>query len=170
MIKPMIAEEVSRLSAHAAAEADRKRIARAGELFESMVAAEVFPEFLTIPAYKELIESEGFAMISEEVSEVEWEWEQDRWKGVKRPYTAKDVVRLRGSMRIEHTLAARWVREALEEPPLQSLRPRPRHAYWEPGCAGGPVRPQSDLRQRMAGGGGCEPCWPDISRSEPLPL
>ena len=44
-------------------------------------------------------------MISEEVSEVEYEWKQSRWSGITRPYKAKDVVRLRGSLRIEHTLA-----------------------------------------------------------------
>ena len=33
-------------------------------------------------------------------------WETDaRWRGVKRPYTAEDVVRLRGSVQIEYTLA-----------------------------------------------------------------
>src|SRR5690349_10045315 len=33
-------------------------------------------------------------------------WKTDpRWKGVTRPYTADDVVRLRGSVQIEHTLA-----------------------------------------------------------------
>ncbi|WP_181349592.1 isocitrate lyase [Thalassobacillus sp. CUG 92003] len=32
-------------------------------------------------------------------------WEQDRWKGVTRPYNAEDVIRLRGSLDIEHTLA-----------------------------------------------------------------
>src|SRR3954452_8435944 len=31
--------------------------------------------------------------------------ENPRWKGVKRNYTAEDVVRLRGSVQIEHTLA-----------------------------------------------------------------
>jgi isocitrate lyase len=29
----------------------------------------------------------------------------NRWKGVERPYTAEDVLRLRGSIHIEHTLA-----------------------------------------------------------------
>jgi isocitrate lyase len=29
----------------------------------------------------------------------------DRWTGIERPYTSKDVERLRGSVRIEHTLA-----------------------------------------------------------------
>jgi len=31
----------------------------------------------------------------------------DRWIGIERPYTAQDVERLRGSVRIEHTLARR---------------------------------------------------------------
>ena len=31
----------------------------------------------------------------------------ERWKGVERPYTAEDVVRLRGSVQVEHTLARR---------------------------------------------------------------
>jgi isocitrate lyase len=33
-------------------------------------------------------------------------WASDeRWKGITRPYTAEDVVRLRGSVQVEHTLA-----------------------------------------------------------------
>jgi len=33
-------------------------------------------------------------------------WAEDaRWKGIERPYTAEDVVRLRGSIQVEHTLA-----------------------------------------------------------------
>src|ERR687898_43471 len=32
-------------------------------------------------------------------------WESERWDGIRRPYTADDVARLRGSVRIEHTLA-----------------------------------------------------------------
>src|SRR5919106_6628877 len=33
------------------------------------------------------------------------EWEGERWAGIERPYTADDVARLRGSVRIEYTLA-----------------------------------------------------------------
>jgi isocitrate lyase len=34
------------------------------------------------------------------------EWEADaRWRGIQRDYNAEDVVRLRGSVRVEHTLA-----------------------------------------------------------------
>ncbi len=35
-----------------------------------------------------------------------YEWANNpRWKGIERPYTAEDVLRLRGSVQIEHTLA-----------------------------------------------------------------
>ncbi len=35
-------------------------------------------------------------------------WAEDaRWQGVQRPYAAEDVIRYRGSLAIEHTLAAR---------------------------------------------------------------
>jgi isocitrate lyase len=38
-------------------------------------------------------------------SRIAREWDGERWEGIERPYTADDVVRLRGSIRIEHTLA-----------------------------------------------------------------
>ncbi|MFL6715676.1 MAG: isocitrate lyase, partial [Burkholderiaceae bacterium] len=44
----------------------------------------------------------------EQIQALEKDWaENSRWEGVKRPYTAEDVVRLRGSMQIEHTIAKR---------------------------------------------------------------
>ena len=34
------------------------------------------------------------------------EWHDNpRWKGIKRPYKAEDVIRLRGNVQIDHTLA-----------------------------------------------------------------
>jgi isocitrate lyase len=40
------------------------------------------------------------------IAELEAAWsEQDRWTGVRRDYSAADVIRLRGSMAIDHTLA-----------------------------------------------------------------
>jgi isocitrate lyase len=43
-----------------------------------------------------------------QVRELERRWEADeRWAGIERPYTAEDVVRLRGSVLVEHTLARR---------------------------------------------------------------
>lgn len=42
------------------------------------------------------------------VRDLEYEWETDpRWKNITRTYSAEDVVRLRGSVTVEHTLARR---------------------------------------------------------------
>jgi isocitrate lyase len=44
----------------------------------------------------------------ERIKKLEGNWEMDeRWKGITRPYTAEDVIKLRGSLDIEYTLARR---------------------------------------------------------------
>ncbi|WP_119157010.1 isocitrate lyase [Caldimonas tepidiphila] len=44
----------------------------------------------------------------QQIAALEKDWaENPRWQGIKRGYTAADVVRLRGSVQIEHTLAKR---------------------------------------------------------------
>jgi isocitrate lyase len=44
----------------------------------------------------------------QQATALEKDWaENPRWKGIKRGYSAADVVRLRGSVQIEHTLAKR---------------------------------------------------------------
>jgi isocitrate lyase len=44
----------------------------------------------------------------QQIQELNKDWaENPRWKGIKRNYSAEDVVRLRGSVQIEHTLAKR---------------------------------------------------------------
>jgi isocitrate lyase len=61
-----------------------------------------------------------------EAQRLQKEWnENTRWKGIKRGYTADDVVRLRGSVQPEHTLAKRgaerlW-KSINEEPFVNSL-------------------------------------------------
>jgi len=42
---------------------------------------------------------------SDAVAQIEEGWRGERWEGITRPYSAEDVVRLRGSVQIEHTLA-----------------------------------------------------------------
>src|SRR5256885_3611262 len=43
-----------------------------------------------------------------EAARLKKDWaENPRWKGIKRAYAAEDVVRLRGSIQVEHTLARR---------------------------------------------------------------
>jgi len=45
-------------------------------------------------------------MIPKTAGQIEQEWSADpRWKGVQRGYSAADVVRLRGSVQVEHSLA-----------------------------------------------------------------
>ncbi|MCE3046451.1 isocitrate lyase [Legionella sp. 16cNR16C] len=42
----------------------------------------------------------------DQIIELETDWKNNsRWKGIKRPYSAKDVVQLRPSLQIEYTLA-----------------------------------------------------------------
>lgn len=42
----------------------------------------------------------------ERIAKLEESWKMDsRWKGIERPYSAEEVIRLRGSIDIEHTLA-----------------------------------------------------------------
>ena len=51
---------------------------------------------------------------NEENQEIVQQWSGERWKGIERPYTARDVTRLRGSIRIEHTLADKGARRLWE--------------------------------------------------------
>jgi isocitrate lyase len=45
-------------------------------------------------------------MADQRAKQLQESWELDnRWKGIQRPYTAEDVIRLRGSIDVEHTLA-----------------------------------------------------------------
>jgi isocitrate lyase len=44
------------------------------------------------------------AFLSEKELQADWQ-NNPRWKGIKRPYSAADVVRLRGTVPVEHTLA-----------------------------------------------------------------
>lgn len=47
-------------------------------------------------------------MTNERAQQLQENWEMDsRWKGITRPYSAEEVIKLRGSIDIEHTLARR---------------------------------------------------------------
>ncbi|MEQ5186037.1 isocitrate lyase [Providencia rettgeri] len=41
----------------------------------------------------------------EQIAQLENEWKKSRWKGITRPYAAEEVIKLRGSVNPEHTLA-----------------------------------------------------------------
>ncbi|TSC61945.1 MAG: isocitrate lyase [Parcubacteria group bacterium Gr01-1014_48] len=61
---------------------------------------------------------------SKDALECEWE-ENPRWAGITRPYSADDVLNLRGSLAIKHTLASRGARklwyDLAHEPFVQAL-------------------------------------------------
>ncbi|HKT21175.1 MAG TPA: isocitrate lyase/phosphoenolpyruvate mutase family protein, partial [Nitrososphaerales archaeon] len=38
-------------------------------------------------------------------SDLQEEWKEKRWEGIVRPYAAEDVARLRGTLKVEHTVA-----------------------------------------------------------------
>ncbi|MDX9721133.1 MAG: isocitrate lyase, partial [Myxococcota bacterium] len=45
-------------------------------------------------------------MWKEDAEQLEKRWQRDeRWSGIRRAYPASDVIRLRGSVRVEYTLA-----------------------------------------------------------------
>ena len=46
-------------------------------------------------------------MRSEQAKQLEESWQDERWNGITRPYKAEDVIRLRGSLEIEYTIARR---------------------------------------------------------------
>jgi isocitrate lyase len=61
-----------------------------------------------------------------EAQKLQKEWaESPRWRGIKRGYTAEEVVRLRGSLNVEHTLARRGAEKlwklVTEEPFVNTL-------------------------------------------------
>jgi len=48
----------------------------------------------------------GPSTVEEQAVALENEWKENaRWSGIERPYSAQDVLRLRGSFAVEHTLA-----------------------------------------------------------------
>src|ERR1700730_14386686 len=71
-------------------------------------------------------EEEKTAQYALAIDCMNYEWAKNRrWKGIERPYTAEDVLRLRGSLEIEHTLAPLGAERLWElwqpEPYLKSL-------------------------------------------------
>jgi len=43
--------------------------------------------------------------VQQQVKDLNNSWKGERWNGVERPYSAEDVLKLRGTIKIEHTLA-----------------------------------------------------------------
>ena len=167
-------------------------------LIDDIVASDEFTEFLTLPAYDDAaVESVTRSpalptIVSRDIARRVTtrmpltEIDNDRracpideelriaggptprWDGIRRDYTAEDVVRLRGSMsRRAHAWRGSGPR-GCGGCSRRALRPRPRGAHRQPGRADGRGRAEGDLRQRLAGGRRRQPRRPDVSRPEPL--
>lgn len=66
---------------------------------------------------------------TEAVRELELEWAADpRWEGIQRDYSAADVVRLRGSVQEEHTLARRGAEKLWRQLTVQAQTGEYTHA------------------------------------------
>src|SRR3954453_23739299 len=105
----------------------------------------------------------------------------ERWNGIERPYSTEEVERLRGTIRIEHTLArlgAERLWQLLQEEDyvgalgamtggqaVQMVKAGLKAVY----LSGWPGGADGDLVERRAGRGGWEPARAGLSRPEPLP-
>jgi isocitrate lyase len=96
---------------------------------------------------------------------LEREWATaERWHGIERSYTGEDVVRLRGTVQVEHTLArlgAERLWRLLHEDEYVADDRRAGRADGEGG-------PPGDLPLRLAGRGRREPLRLHVPRPEPL--
>ena len=96
--------------------------------------------------------------------QIKLDWANNpRWNGVKRNYTAEDVVRLRGTVHVEHSLARLGAEKLWSSLHSEAVRQRARRADRQPGDAAGQGRPQGDLSVRLAGRGRRERRRRDVS-------
>ncbi len=94
---------------------------------------------------------------TQQIEELNKEWTNPRWEGITRPYSAEEVVKLRGSVNPECTLAQlgaaklwRLLHGEAKKGYVNSLG-----ALTGGGLAAGEGGYRSHLSLRLAGGGGC---------------
>ena len=104
-----------------------------------------------------------------EASQLESRWAKDpRWNGVERTYTAEDVVRLRGSVKVEFSLARRGAAK------LWELLHSKEYVHTFGALTGAQAVQmvkaglQAIYHERMAGRGGRQSRRADVSGSEHL--
>ncbi len=100
------------------------------------------------------------------VDAIKLDWANNpRWNGVKRNYTAEDVVRLRGTVHVEHSLARIGAEKLWSYSAQGAVRQRARRADRQSGDAAGQGRPEGDLSFGLAGRGRRERRRRDVSGS-----
>ncbi len=97
------------LVAQETAQLQGARLPEAVALFTELCLAPTFAEFLTVPAYARLeltsFTSPQSATQGAVMSSTPSDLLARRFEGIRRPYSQADVERLRGSVKVEHTLA-----------------------------------------------------------------
>jgi malate synthase len=108
--------------------ATQHRLEEAAALLDELVLGADFAEFLTLPGYRQLVTHDhtpgsGGRMRKENGIEAQESRLREQWDsardGIRRTYAPADVVRLRGSVQVEHTLAKRGaerLRELMARP------------------------------------------------------
>jgi isocitrate lyase len=77
---------------------------------------------------------------TQQIEELKKEWTKPRWEGITRPYSAEDVVKLRGSVNPECTLAQLGAAKDVAAAARRSekrLHQQPRRADRRAGAAAG---------------------------------
>lgn len=76
---------------------------------------------------------------TQQIEELQKEWTQPRWEGITRPYSAEDVVKLRGSVNPECTLAQLGAAKCgvCCTVSRKRLHQQPRRTDWRSGAATG---------------------------------
>lgn len=76
---------------------------------------------------------------TQQIEELQKEWTQPRWEGITRPYSAEDVVKLRGSVNPECTLAQLGAAKCGDCCTVNRKRlyQQPRRTDWRSGAATG---------------------------------
>ncbi len=90
----------------------------------------------------------------DKINELIKEWSTNpRWKGIERPYTAEEVVKLQGSYRIEHTIAKMGAETLWRK--MQSQDYVARLFNRKPSCTGGTGWLTGDLFEWLASSSRC---------------
>jgi hypothetical protein len=125
---------------------------RAASLLDSITTAPEFATFLTIPGVPRtrlmILQTESHQEMTctrrtrpckrRPLTQIDREWQDNpRWRGVTRGYTAADVVRLRGTVHVEHSLARLGAEKLLAQHGDHAVRQRARRAHRQPGHAAG---------------------------------
>lgn len=113
LFRQMLGEEMKVIASELGEERfSRGRFDDAARLMEQITTSDELIDFLTLPGLPPVSVNHHITMEhlhmktrTQQIEELQKEWTQPRWEGITRPYSAEDVVKLRGSVNPECTTA-----------------------------------------------------------------